>query len=188
MTLSELLARTHASLGEALSADRGDDAALAAPVTSIAYDSTRAAPGAVFVGLRGERVDGSTFAGDAERAGAVCIVSESATDQGTRLPWVQVRDARRALAALSVEFFEHPSHHLPVIAVTGTNGKTTTAYLIQSIFESAGVRCGRIGTIGHQIGSSHQPASLTTPEASDIQSMLRAMVDGGAGACVMEAS
>ena len=188
MTLGELLSRTSTLLGEELTTEDGHGDILARPVTSIAYDSKQMSPGAVFVGLRGQQTDGTMFAGEAEQQGAVCIISASPATPGIHLPWVRVRDARPALAALSVEFFGHPSQELPVIGITGTNGKTTTAYLIQSIFESAGVQCGRMGTIGHQFGSNHQVASLTTPEASEIQQMFREMIENGVGACVMEVS
>ena len=188
MTLGELLSRTSTLLGEELTTEDDHGEVLARPVTSIAYGSKQLSPGAVFVGLRGQQSDGTTFAGEAEQQGAVCIVSASPATPGINLPWVRVQDARQALAALSVEFFGHPSQELPVIGITGTNGKTTTACLIQSIFESAGVQCGRMGTIGHQFGSTHQAASLTTPEASEVQQMLREMVENSIGACVMEVS
>ncbi|MCH2277374.1 MAG: UDP-N-acetylmuramoyl-L-alanyl-D-glutamate--2,6-diaminopimelate ligase [Vicinamibacterales bacterium] len=188
MTLGELLSRSGALLGEGLVEQCSDSRALARPVGAIAYDSTQVSSGAVFVGLQGQRFNGTTFSGEAERRGAGCIVSTPQVTPEVRVPWVRVRDARQALAALSAEFFDHPSHHLPVIGITGTNGKTTTTYLIQSIFESASVCCGRIGTIGHQTGPSSRDVSLTTPEASDIQYRLREMVEDGAGACVMEVS
>ncbi len=98
MTLGELLSRTSTLLGEELTTEDGHGDVLARPVTSIAYNSKQMSPGAVFVGLRGQRSDGTTFAGEAEQQGAVCIVSASPVTPGINLPWVRVQDARQALA------------------------------------------------------------------------------------------
>jgi UDP-N-acetylmuramoyl-L-alanyl-D-glutamate--2,6-diaminopimelate ligase len=99
-----------------------------------------------------------------------------------------VSDARVALAWLSAEFHQHPSRELRVVGITGTNGKTTTAHLLGSIFEATGVRCGVLGTVGYRIGGETRPAPHTTPEASDLQAMLRDMVTRACGAAVMEVS
>ena len=104
MTLGELLLRTGTLLGEDLTTEGSHGDIFSHPVASIAYDSKRVSPGAVFVGLRGQQFDGTTFAGEAEQQGAVCIVSTSPATPGIHLPWVRVRDARQALAALSPEF------------------------------------------------------------------------------------
>jgi UDP-N-acetylmuramoyl-L-alanyl-D-glutamate--2,6-diaminopimelate ligase len=157
-------------------------------VTSVAYDSRQAGPGALFVALRGVKADGTEFARDAIKRGAVAIVSDSERPEGVTVPWIRVEDARTALAALSAEFFGHPSDELTLVGITGTNGKTTTAYLLTSIFEAAGMRSGRIGTVGYRIGDREFDASRTTPEAPDVQRMLREMVDEGCTACVMEVS
>ena len=188
MTLGELILRLETSLGAGVTGLRPDESAGRAAVSGVVHDSAQVAPGAVFVGLRGERFDGTSFAGDATRAGAVCIVSSSDADPSVGIPWVRVPDARRALGVLAAEFYSHPSHEMAVVGITGTNGKTTTAYLVQAIFERAGVRCGRLGTISHQVGADERSASLTTPEAPDIQRYLREMVDRGAAACAMEVS
>jgi UDP-N-acetylmuramoyl-L-alanyl-D-glutamate--2,6-diaminopimelate ligase len=157
-------------------------------VTAVAYDSRQAGPGAVFVALRGVKADGTAFAQEAAKRGAIAIVSESERPDGVTVPWIRVEDARLALAALSAEFYGHPSHELTLVGITGTNGKTTTSYLLTSIFEAAGVKSGRIGTVGYRIGDREVDAARTTPEAPDLQRMLREMVKQGCTACVMEVS
>jgi UDP-N-acetylmuramoyl-L-alanyl-D-glutamate--2,6-diaminopimelate ligase len=157
-------------------------------VTAVAYDSRQAGPGAVFVALRGVKADGTAFARDAAKRGAIAIVSESERAEGVPLPWIRVEDARLALAALSAEFFGHPSDELTLVGITGTNGKTTTSYVLASIFEAAGMKSGRIGTVGYRIGDREIDAARTTPEAPDVQHMLREMVELGCTACVMEVS
>ncbi len=157
-------------------------------VTAVTYDSRQAGPGAVFVALRGVNADGASFARDALNRGAVAVVSEVSAPRGVTQPWIQVPDARLSLAALSATLYDHPSEELTLVGITGTNGKTTTSYLLTSIFEAAGIRCGRIGTVGYQVGSREVAAARTTPEAPDLQRMLREMVTDGCGACVMEVS
>ena len=112
----------------------------------------------------------------------------TAPPEGTTVPWLQVADARLALAALSAAFFGNPSSDLVLVGITGTNGKTTTSYLLASIFEAAGMPCGRIGTVGYQVANREVAATRTTPEAPELHRMLREMVTAGCGACVMEAS
>ena len=164
-------------------ANAGDSA-----VSSIAYDSRKARAGSVFVALRGVNADGTSFAREAIGRGAVAALSESAAPADIAAVWVQVPDARLALAALSAIFHEDPSERLTLVGITGTNGKTTTSYLLASIFEAAGIICGRIGTVGYRIGRKEVEAERTTPEAPELQSMLRDMVNQGCGACVMEVS
>ena len=185
------------TLGELLRAVRDHDAAVspeldartaATTVAGIAYDSRRVTSGAVFVALRGMQSDGTAFAQDAIARGASAIVSESPAPDATRVPWIHVSDARNALAALASEFWGHPSESLTLVGITGTNGKTTTSYVLGSIFEAAGVQCGRIGTVGYRIGVREIEAARTTPEAPELQHMLRDMVSQGCGACVMEVS
>ena len=103
-------------------------------------------------------------------------------------PWVQVADARLALALLADRFFGHPSGDLSVVGITGTNGKTTTAYLLRAAFEAAGHRCGLMGTVTYSLGDEEREATRTTPEAPDMQAMLREMADRGCRAAVMEVS
>lgn len=157
-------------------------------VTAVTYDSRQAGPGSVFVALRGVNADGASFARDALTRGAVAVVSEAAAPPDVTRPWIQVADARLSLAALAAGLYGHPSEELTLVGITGTNGKTTTSYLLASIFEAAGVRCGRIGTVGHRIGNREFEAARTTPEAPELQRMLREMVTAGCGACVMEVS
>ena len=162
--------------------------AASAAVSGIVYDSRKAAAGHVFVALRGAQADGVTFARDAVARGAIAVVSESPAPGPMPVPWIQVADAREALAALAAEYWRHPSEHLTLVGITGTNGKTTTSYILGAIFEAAGVRSGRIGTVGYRIGDQELSAVRTTPEAPELQKMLREMVDRGASACVMEVS
>ena len=104
------------------------------------------------------------------------------------MPWTVVSDARLASALLAAAFFRHPSAEMQVVGITGTNGKTTTAYLLASIFEAARIRCGLLGTVAYRIGSDVREATRTTPEAPAVQGLLREMVAAGCGACVMEVS
>jgi len=157
-------------------------------VSAVAYDSRIVQPGDVFVALRGQHADGTTFVRQAIDRGAVAIVSEQSAPAGTTVAWAVVDDARRALAALAAALYHHPSREMQVVGITGTNGKTTTAYLVASIFDAADLRCGLLGTVGYRIGSEVREATRTTPEAPDVQRMLREMVDAGCRACAMEVS
>jgi UDP-N-acetylmuramoyl-L-alanyl-D-glutamate--2,6-diaminopimelate ligase len=154
----------------------------------VTYDSRQVQRGWLFVALRGQHADGAAFAQRALEAGALAVVGEGAAPAGIERSWVTVEDARLALARLAAAYHGHPSQELLVIGVTGTNGKTTTSYLLAEIFERAGVRCGRIGTVGYRIGGEERDAPRTTPEPPELQGMLREMVAAGCGACVMEVS
>ena len=165
-----------------------DPAVLAQDAAAIAFDSRRVEPGAVFVGMKGRRADGAGFAAEAARRGAALVVSESRVGPEAEGRWVQVADARLALAELAAAFYGNPSRDLTVVGVTGTNGKTTTAYLLAAIFEAAGRSCGRTGTVSHGIGGAEAASAHTTPEAPELQALLRGMVEQGAAACVMEVS
>ena len=159
-------------------------------VASIAYDSREVVAGSVFVALKGEKVDGARFALDAIRRGATAVVSESGAPDDTPAGgmWITVSNARVALAELAAIFYGRPSEQMTLVGVTGTNGKTTTTYLLAAIFEAAGIGCGRIGTVNTKIGSEERDAARTTPEAPDLQRLLREMVDRRLGACAMEVS
>jgi UDP-N-acetylmuramoyl-L-alanyl-D-glutamate--2,6-diaminopimelate ligase len=163
------------------------DAAVGA-VTGVSYDSRTVTAGQVFVALRGQHADGTAFARQAIERGAAAIVSEQPAPEGVRVPWAMVEDARLALAMIAAAFYRDPSREMQVIGITGTNGKTTTAYLVASIFEAAGIRCGLLGTVAYRIGDVVHEATRTTPEAPDVQALLRQMVDEGCGACAMEVS
>ena len=157
-------------------------------VTGIAYDSRRVERGHVFVALKGQHTDGVAFARQAIERGALAIVSEQEAPDGFAAPWVIVADARLALALLAAAFYRHPSRDMQVVGITGTNGKTTTAYLIASIFDAAAIRCGILGTVAYRVGDELREATRTTPEAPEVQGLLREMVDRGCGACAMEVS
>jgi UDP-N-acetylmuramoyl-L-alanyl-D-glutamate--2,6-diaminopimelate ligase len=163
-------------------------AALDVACTGVAYDSRRVDPGAVFVALSGQKADGAMFAPQAIASGAAAVVAERAAESAAGVPWVVVADARLALALLAAEFAGHPSRRMKVVGITGTNGKTTTSYVIQSIFEAAGIRCGLMGTVTYRIGDREIAATRTTPEAPEVQGFMRQMLDAGCGACVMEVS
>jgi UDP-N-acetylmuramoyl-L-alanyl-D-glutamate--2,6-diaminopimelate ligase len=171
---------------------RADDAlraeAAVGVVTGIAYDSRTIEPGQVFVALRGQHADGTSFARQAIERGAAAVVSEQAAPDGVHVPWAIVDEARLALAVLAAAFYRNPSREMRVIGITGTNGKTTTAYLVASIFDAAGIRCGILGTVGYRVGDEVRDATRTTPEAPDVQALLREMVDRQCGACAMEVS
>jgi UDP-N-acetylmuramoyl-L-alanyl-D-glutamate--2,6-diaminopimelate ligase len=156
--------------------------------TGVTHDSRRAEPGSLFVALRGLKADGTAFAPQAIASGAVAVVAERPPATAPGVPWIVVKDARLALALLANEFYGHPSREMRVVGVTGTNGKTTTSYLLSSIFEAAGVECGLMGTVTYRIGSSEFASTRTTPEAPDVQGLLRQMVTAGCRACVMEVS
>jgi UDP-N-acetylmuramoyl-L-alanyl-D-glutamate--2,6-diaminopimelate ligase len=158
------------------------------PVAAIAYDSRRVVPGSVFVALKGLKADGDAFAEQAMSRGARAIVSQSPLRSGVVVPWIVVRDARLALALLADRFFNHPSRRMPVIGVTGTNGKTTTSYLLCAILDAAGLRAGMLGTVAYRIAGEDREASRTTPEAPDVQQLLNEMLERGSKSAVMEVS
>ena len=183
MTLRELLAQTARLLKVEATGEQSD-----APVTALAYDSRQVKPGAVFFALRGVNADGTRFVPQALAAGAIAVVAETAPPAGVTVPWVRVPNARAALAQVAAAYYGNPSEELTLIGITGTNGKTTTSYVLASIFEAAGIKCGRIGTIGYRVGARELDAARTTPEAPELQHMLRDMLAEGCGACVMEVS
>jgi UDP-N-acetylmuramoyl-L-alanyl-D-glutamate--2,6-diaminopimelate ligase len=156
-------------------------------VESIAYDSRRVQRNGLFVALRGERFDGHQFIGQAIEKGASVIVAER---EGTnpRATCVVVENTRSALADLGAAFYGFPTRKLKLAGVTGTNGKTTTTFLIQHICEKAGLRCGLIGTVRYQIGERVLPAARTTPESLDLQDLLAQIANAGCRAAVMEVS
>jgi UDP-N-acetylmuramoyl-L-alanyl-D-glutamate--2,6-diaminopimelate ligase len=157
-------------------------------IHGLAYDSRQVKPGDVFIALKGLKAAGTDFAADAIRRGAVAVVADSPADTEPTVPWIVVPDARAAMAALAADFYGHPSRSMQVVGITGTNGKTTTAYLLRAVFEAAGKKCGLLGTVTYSVGEVEVPASRTTPEAPDVQRMFRQMVDAGCAACVMEVS
>src|SRR5216110_3937889 len=156
-------------------------------VESIAYDSRRVQRNGLFVALRGETSDGHEFIGQAIEKGASVIATER-DEQHSRVTCLLVENTRNALADLSANFYGHPARKLRLAAVTGTNGKTTTTFLIKHICEKAGLRCGLIGTVRYEIGERILPPIRTTPESLDIQELLAQIVNAGGRAAAMEVS
>jgi UDP-N-acetylmuramoyl-L-alanyl-D-glutamate--2,6-diaminopimelate ligase len=173
-----------------ITTDRSTVAGLAddADVSAITYDSRRAVAGSVFVALRGLKADGAEFVTQAVARGAVITVAETPRPEGDDSPWLVVSDARLALALLADRFYDHPSRRMRVIGVTGTNGKTTTAYLLSSILDAAGLKAGLLGTVAYRLGGEEREASRTTPEAPDVQHLLDEMIRQGCKSAVMEVS
>ncbi len=160
----------------------------AAPVavTDLAYDARRVTPGALFVCVPGLRADGHEFAADAVGRGASALVVERPLE--LTVPQLVVADARAAMALAADAFFGSPTRELEVAGVTGTNGKTTTAFLLYAILAAAGRRPGLLGTIESRVGGERRAVVHTTPEAIDLQRAFREMVDAGDRSCAMEAS
>jgi UDP-N-acetylmuramoyl-L-alanyl-D-glutamate--2,6-diaminopimelate ligase len=156
-------------------------------VTGISYDSRNVKKGDLFAALPGVKTDGIEFTRQAAERGAVAILSQN-TEALTALPQLVVRDARLGLAKISQAFYGYADRKMKMIAVTGTNGKSTTAYLVRHLMNSAGKKCGMLGTIEYDMGSRSIEAPLTTPESVDLHRYLRIMADSGCEACVMEAS
>src|SRR5918992_1720007 len=155
-------------------------------VTDLAYDARAVVPGALFFCVPGQRADGHDFAPEAIDRGAAALVVERPVD--LRVPQLVVTSARAAMPVAADEFFGRPTEELLLAGVTGTTGKTTTAFLIWSIFQAAGMKPGLIGTIESRVGGAARPAVRTTPEAIDLQRTFRAMVDAGDRSCAMEAT
>ena len=177
MRLSELVE------GTGVEAVRGD---AEVEIADLAYDSQRVGPGALFFCVRGMSSDGHEFAPDAVARGAAALVVERELD--LPVPQVVVSDARAAMGPLAVRFWGDPTAELSVAGITGTNGKTTTAFLLRAILEGDGRATGLLGTVKRIVGGSEEEVVRTTPEAIDLQATFRRMLDGGDEACVMEVS
>jgi UDP-N-acetylmuramoyl-L-alanyl-D-glutamate--2,6-diaminopimelate ligase len=156
-------------------------------VEGIAYDSRRVQRNGLFVALRGEKSDGHQFIEQAVEKGATVIVTEQEIPL-PRATSVVVENTRTALADLAGAFYQHPDRRLKLAAVTGTNGKTTTTFLIKHICEKAGLRCGLLGTVRYEIADRVLPAVRTTPESLDVYDLLGQMVNAGCKAAAMEVS
>ena len=156
-------------------------------VTGVEYDSRRVKPGCVFVAMRGESSDGNRFVAQAIAAGAVAVI----TDSDARLDhvaWAQVLHGRQALAVVSANFCGRPAEKLAVTGITGTNGKSTTAFQVESILRAAGRTSALVGTIEYHVAGKTLPAPHTTPENLDLQRIFRDALDHGASEAVMEVS
>jgi UDP-N-acetylmuramoyl-L-alanyl-D-glutamate--2,6-diaminopimelate ligase len=155
-------------------------------VTDLAYDSRQAGPGTLFFCVSGFQRDGHEFAPEAVERGAVALVVERPLGLG--VPEIVVDDVRAAMAPAAARFHGDPTTRLRVAGITGTNGKTTTAWLLRHLLESTGTRCGLLGTVTSVVGGDEQPVVRTTPEAIDLQATFAAMVHAGDAACAMEVS
>lgn len=163
----------------------GDDAD--PEIEGLYYDSRRVKAGGLFFALKGVASDGYSFVDAAVKAGAVAVVVDgTSTPQG--IPWVRVADARLAMSQMAAAFYGSPTATLPLIGITGTNGKTTTTYLIESILEKSGIPAAVLGTVNYRFREKTIPAPNTTPESVDLQRTLRELIDLGAKGVVMEVS
>ena len=158
-------------------------------VSGVDYDSRRVRLGDVFVAMRGESSDGNKFIDKAIAAGAVAVVTDSASEKPRPgLAWAHVLHGRRALARLSANFYEHPAERLAIMGITGTNGKSTTTFLVESILKAAGRQSTLIGTIEYHVAARILPATHTTPEALELHQMLAEALASGATEALMEVS
>ncbi len=156
-------------------------------IFDIQYDSRAVGKGSLFVAMKGEKADGNLFAPQAIEKGAVAVLTDKEKPfEGAAT--VRVPNAREALARISAAFYGEPATKLKLVGITGTNGKTTTSFLVESILREAGLNPGVIGTINYRYAGKVLPAPNTTPESLDLQRLLRDMVDGGVKAVVMEVS
>ncbi len=157
-------------------------------IKGIAYSSRSVNPGYLFIALRGEKKDGFHFIPEAIANGATTILSEKPMPSEFNINWIQVQEARKSLALCSANFFHHPSRRLKVIGITGTKGKTTITYLIESVLKAAEFLPGVIGTISYRGPGLSVAAERTTPEAPDLQRLMQNMVEHKATHCVIEVS
>lgn len=158
-------------------------------ILSIHYDSRSVKPGGLFVAVKGLKSDGHRFIADALSRGAVAVVAENgASFETPDVPVILTSDSRKALAIVAGEFYGHPSFYLHLTGVTGTNGKTSTTYLLESIFKQAGFETGVIGTINYRYGGRVFPNPMTTPESLDLQQILADMAMAGVTHVIMEVS
>jgi UDP-N-acetylmuramoyl-L-alanyl-D-glutamate--2,6-diaminopimelate ligase len=155
-------------------------------VSGLAYSSGSVSAGTLFFCVPGFKADGHDFAADAVRRGAVALVCERPLGLG--VPEVVVDDVRAEMGPVAARFHGDPTAELRVVGITGTNGKTTTAFLVRDLLEAAGVRTGLLGTVKQVVGGVEEPVVHTTPEAIDLQATFRRMVEGGDEACAMEVS
>jgi UDP-N-acetylmuramoyl-L-alanyl-D-glutamate--2,6-diaminopimelate ligase len=157
-------------------------------VPGLAYHSQQVVPGGVFVALKGAKTDGHRFLSQALNLGARVIVTEEHFEPPAGVTTVWVPLARLALARMSAAFYGHPSQELVLVGITGTNGKTTTSFLLEAILRAAGHRVGVAGTVNYRVGDETWPAPVTTPESLDLQRLFRAMRDRGVTHAVIEVS
>ncbi|XZM25113.1 UDP-N-acetylmuramoyl-L-alanyl-D-glutamate--2,6-diaminopimelate ligase [Clostridium perfringens] len=157
-------------------------------VQNIRYDNRKIEQGDAFVCVKGFKVDGHSFIGDAIKKGAKTLIVQEDVNVQEDITIIKVRDTRKALAIMSSNYFGNPKDKLKIIGITGTNGKTTSAFIIKSILEKAGFMTGLIGTIANYIGNKKVDAVRTTPESYELHELFKNMVDAGVEYCVMEVS
>ena len=161
---------------------------LSREVVGVTADSRQVKPGMVFVATRGETQDGHRFIAQAQQSGAALIVGEEPAPTSAQIPYVRVENGRIALARLAAAFYQNPSHKMLMVGVTGTSGKTTTTYLIESILKAAGHEVGLIGTVNFRYKGKVLDSTHTTPGAAELQTLLAEMRDEGCTAVIMEVS
>jgi UDP-N-acetylmuramoyl-L-alanyl-D-glutamate--2,6-diaminopimelate ligase len=157
-------------------------------ILGLAYDSRKVGPDCLFVAIKGERTDGNLFVDQALERGAVAILSENKAPAGFRGCWVQVENARQTLAGAAASFYKHPTRAFELIGITGTNGKTSTAYLTESILLAAGALVGVVSTIEYRGPQGKMSAERTTPESLDLQALFAKFVEQRCRLVVMEVS
>ena len=155
-------------------------------ITGVSYDSRQVKPGELFVAMAGFAADGHRFIPQAMAAGAAAVLCQEPPEVG--VPFVRTGNSRRALAVVGANFFGHPSRGMTMVGITGTNGKTTTTYLLKAILEARGEKVGLIGTNQNMIGQEVLPTERTTPESFELQGLFARMRDGGCTSVVMEVS
>lgn len=157
-------------------------------IQDIRYDNRKIEQGDIFVCIKGFKVDGHSFIGDAVKRGAKVIIVQEDVSVSEDITIIKVKDTRKALALMSSNYFGNPKDKLKIIGITGTNGKTTSAFMIKSILEKAGCKTGLIGTIANYIGNKKVDAVRTTPESYELHELFKNMVEAGVEYCVMEVS
>ena len=192
MNLKELFSGAEIAAGIGQAGIGQEGVAVDADIRAVAYDSRRVTPGTLFFALQGEKEDGNRYVPDAVKRGAVAIASEQKRPSGTaeNIAWIEMLPGaqRRVLASVAANFYGQPANALQLVGVTGTNGKTTTTYLIDSILRAARKKTGLIGTIGYRTPRGSRDAINTTPESLDLQQMFAEIRDEGGSAVVMETS
>jgi UDP-N-acetylmuramoyl-L-alanyl-D-glutamate--2,6-diaminopimelate ligase len=157
-------------------------------ITDVAYDSRRVSAGTLFVAMKGMKTDGNLYVAQALGNGAVAVVSANPQPAGFPAVWIQVHNDRAALARIGANFYQNPSKQLRLVGITGTNGKTSTAFLIDSILKGAGIKTGLISTIEYRGPTGSIPAERTTPESLDLQALFARFLEQGCRYVVMEVS
>ena len=167
-------------------AEQTADAAM--EIGELKYDSRQVQKGDVFVAITGYATDGHKYIGKAIELGASVIVLEHVPEGGISVPYIRVESSRRALAEMAANYFDHPARSMTMVGITGTNGKTTTTYLLKTILEAQGHKVGLIGTNQNMIGDEILPTERTTPESFELHKLFAEMRDAGCTHVIMEVS